>query len=65
MIIFDPLNAGYQRQTPAEVRTMIIATVLGLLALFSFVSILLSGDDELPEADPRDRLPVWARYGMR
>jgi hypothetical protein len=44
---------------------MIIATVLGLLALFSFVSILLSGDDELPEADPRDRLPVWARYGLR
>lgn len=45
---------------------MIIATVIGLLALFSFVSILLSGDDELPEAsDPRDRLPVWARYGLR
>ena len=36
---------------------MIIATVLGLLALFSFVSILLSGDDELTEADPRDQLP--------
>ena len=34
---------------------MVIATVLGLLALFSFVSILLSGDDELPEADPRDQ----------
>jgi hypothetical protein len=44
---------------------MIIATVIGLLALFSFVSILLSGDDELPEDDPRDRLPVWARYGLR
>ena len=44
---------------------MIIATVLGLLALLSFVSILLSGDDELAEADPRDRLPVWARFGLR
>jgi hypothetical protein len=48
-----------------EAGTMIIATVLGLLALFSFVSILLSGDDELPEVDPRDRLPTWARFGMR
>ena len=44
---------------------MIIATVIGLLALLSFVSILLSGDDELPEVDPRDRLPDWARYGLR
>jgi hypothetical protein len=44
---------------------MIIATVLGLLALFSFVSILLCGDDELPEADPRDQLPAWARFGLR
>jgi predicted metal-dependent hydrolase len=48
-----------------EVRTMIIATALGLLALFSFVSILLSGDDELSEADPRDQLPAWARFGLR
>ena len=44
---------------------MVLATVLGLLALFSFVSILLSGDDELPEADPRDQLPTWARFGLR
>jgi hypothetical protein len=44
---------------------MIIATVLGLLALFSFISILLSGDDELAEADPRELLPVWARFGLR
>jgi hypothetical protein len=50
---------------PTEASTMIIATVLGLLALFSFVSILLSGDDELPEVDPRDRLPTWARFGLR
>jgi hypothetical protein len=51
--------------TITEVRTMIIATVLGLLALFSFVTILLSGDDEQPEADPRDQLPTWARFGLR
>jgi hypothetical protein len=51
--------------THSEVRTMVIASVLGLLALFSFVSILLSGDDELPEADPRDQVPTWARFGMR
>ena len=44
---------------------MIIATILGLLALFSFVSLLLSGDDDLHEADPRDQLPTWARFGMR
>lgn len=44
---------------------MIIASVLGLLALFSLVSILLSGDDDLREADPRDRVPTWARFGMR
>ncbi len=44
---------------------MIVATVLGLLALFSFISILLSGDDQLPEADPRDTLPIWARFGQR
>jgi hypothetical protein len=57
-------NAAIETIHP-EVRTMIIATVLGLLALFSFVSILLSGDDELPEADPRDKLPTWARFGLR
>jgi hypothetical protein len=44
---------------------MILATVLGLLALFSFISILLSGDDSEPQADPRERLPIWARYGIR
>jgi hypothetical protein len=44
---------------------MIIASVLGLLALISFVSILLSGDDEQAEVDPRDRLPAWVRFGLR
>ncbi len=44
---------------------MIVATVLGLLALFSVVSIVLSGDNEHSEVDPRDQLPVWARFGLR
>jgi hypothetical protein len=48
-----------------EVGTVIIASVLGLLALLAFVGILLSGDDELPDAGPRDRLPTWARFGQR
>jgi len=44
---------------------MVIATVLGLLALFSIVSLLLSGEDELTEVDPRDKLPAWARFSLR
>ncbi len=52
-------------QSDGGTATMIIASVLGLLALFSFVSILLSDEDELPEVDPRDRLPTWARFGLR
>ncbi len=43
---------------------MVIATVLGLLALFAFVSLLLSGEDQ-PEVDPREKLLLWARYGLR
>lgn len=44
---------------------MVLATVLGLLALFSFLSVLLSGDDSEPQVGPRDNLPGWARFGMR
>ncbi len=44
---------------------MLLVTGLGLLALLSFVSILLSGTDEKPQADPRDELPFWARFGLR
>jgi len=44
---------------------MMLATVLGLLALFSVLSILLSGHDSEPQVDPRDKLPTWARFGMR
>ena len=58
-------HIAVDKHNSTEVGTMIIATVLGLLALFSIVSIMLSGDDELPEVDPRDRLPTWARFGVR
>ena len=44
---------------------MVLATVLGLLTLFSFISILLSGDDSELQVDPRDSLPIWARFGVR
>ncbi len=41
-----------------------LAIALGLLALFSFLTILASGDDERREADdPRDALPLWTRFG--
>ena len=44
---------------------MVFASVLGLLALFCFPSILLSADDSEPQGDPRDSLPTWARAEMR
>jgi len=44
---------------------MVLASVLGLLALFCFPSILLSGDDSEPQEDPRASLPTWARVEMR
>lgn len=45
---------------------MIIATTLGLLALFSLISILLSGEDgQDPQAFRRDEFPFWLRYGHR
>ncbi len=44
---------------------MFVATVLGLLALFSFISILVSGDAPEPQVDPHDNLPEWPRFGLR
>jgi hypothetical protein len=45
---------------------MIIATVIVLLALFSILSILLSGDEA---SDPRgygsEEFPFWLKYGHR
>ena len=44
---------------------MFLVTVLGLLALFSFISILVSGDASEPQVDPRDNFPAWPRFGLR
>ena len=44
---------------------MLIASGVALLALFSFVSILLSSDEGREGTDPRDHLAAWTRYGMR
>ncbi len=41
---------------------MAIAAVVGLLALFSALSIVLSPEES---SDPRDQLPIWARIGLR
>ena len=41
-----------------------IAIGIGLLALFSVVSILLS-DDEPRRADPRDDVRLWLRFVAR
>ena len=44
---------------------MLIAGTVALLALFAFVSILLSSDEGREGTDPRDHLAAWTRYGMR
>ncbi|MBP1705903.1 MAG: hypothetical protein H6Q36_1642 [Chloroflexi bacterium] len=45
---------------------MVIATLFGLLALFAIVSIVLSGEeDAMAPTDPRDSLPLWARFAAR
>jgi hypothetical protein len=44
---------------------MLIASAVALLALFAFVSILLSSDEGREGTDPRDHLAAWTRYGMR
>jgi hypothetical protein len=43
---------------------MDLATALSLLAIFLVSAWLVGSDDALP-ADPRDRLPPWARFGLR
>ncbi len=42
---------------------MLLAAVIGLLALLSFISLLLTGGDGDTRRDPRDELPMWARFG--
>ena len=45
---------------------MIIATLIGLLALFSVISILVGSEDtQDPHAYRKDEFPFWLRYGHR
>ncbi|HLY13890.1 MAG TPA: hypothetical protein VKR24_06035 [Candidatus Limnocylindrales bacterium] len=53
------------RSDHLEELDMLIASAVALLALFAFVSILLSSDEGREGTDPRDHLAAWTRYGMR
>ena len=45
---------------------MVIATVIGLLALFSILSIVLGGEDGQDlHSYHRDEFPFWLKYGHR
>jgi hypothetical protein len=44
---------------------MVILTVFALLALFSFISILLSAEDPREQPDPRDNPLIWSSLGHR
>lgn len=45
---------------------MVIATVIGLLALFSILSILLSGDVVSDtQGSGEEEFPFWLKYGHR
>lgn len=44
---------------------MLLAGSAAFLALFAFVSILLSSDEGREGTDPSDHLAAWTRYGMR
>ena len=44
---------------------MVIVAVFALLAVFSFVSILMSAEDPGVAADPRDNPLLWAMLGRR
>jgi hypothetical protein len=41
-----------------------LAIGLGFLALFSILSILLGSEDQR-QADPRDDVRLWLRFGIR
>jgi len=45
---------------------MVLATIIGLLALFSVLSILLgSAEPRQTGRDPDTELKLWMRYGLR
>ncbi len=43
---------------------MVVVTLVGLLALFSLASIVLSGDEDSGR-DPRDDVSLWITYAFR
>jgi hypothetical protein len=50
----------------AEVKTMVIVTLIGLLALFSLLSIVLGSEDPRPsDHDVENGHQLWLRYGIR
>ena len=44
---------------------MIIPTLLGLAAIFSIATIVLSTDDSPRDTTHAGELPYWVRYGHR
>jgi hypothetical protein len=62
-VLAAPLRRS--RSNHQEDLDMLIASSVALLALFAFVSILLSSDEGREGTDPRDHLAAWTRYGMR
>jgi hypothetical protein len=44
---------------------MVIVAVFALLALFSFISIVLSAEEPRGQNDPRDNPLLWATLGRR
>ena len=44
---------------------MVIAAVLGLLALFSIISIVMSAEGSVRPSDPMDNPLLWATLGRR
>ena len=45
--------------------TMVIVTVLALLAVFSLVSIMMSAEDPRVASDPRDNPLLWVMLSRR
>jgi hypothetical protein len=45
---------------------MVLATMIGLLALFSLLSVMLGSEDpRRTGSDPKTELKLWMRYGIR
>jgi hypothetical protein len=45
---------------------MVLLTIIGLLALFSLLGLLLGSEDPRhPGVDPQSEVKFWMRYGVR